>query len=409
MSDHGRFAFEPLLNLVNGRPVGMEVLRRQARDQTRLVAANAVWGPRQLAEFDSGIAISSVLYGTEYDATVPLHVDVLADTVVAARRRVRQVRSSLQRRDGERPAPPILLEVNPALSAAPPDALAEGIAELRADGFGIGFDAAGRGFGLDLIAELIPDLVKIDPRLVARLPDDPRARAVVRALCDVCRAIGVRVSADGVRTPDQLAAVRDHGIPWAQGPLLAEMRRRPSTSGIVLPMGLMPAPTARRPPSPVRRPVEHTKAPELSELAQAAVSLPEHATAESARQALADHPQSGSVVLLDAQRRPTGFLDRNRFMLAISGPFGRALYANRPAASLAEPPRTLPSRTDLRTAMTFCLGGDRSRSYDDLVLVDADGACVGTVPVTELVTHVSAAPATGPTLLQNVAGRPPAA
>ena len=83
MSDHGRFAFEPLLNLVNGRPVGMEVLRRQARDQARIVAANAVWGTRQLAEFDSGIAIASVLHGTDYDATVPLHVDLLADTVVA--------------------------------------------------------------------------------------------------------------------------------------------------------------------------------------------------------------------------------------------------------------------------------------------------------------------------------------
>lgn len=220
MSDHGRFAFEPLLNLVNGRPVGMEVLRRQSRDQTALVAATSVWGTRQLAEFDSGIAIASVLHGTDYDPTLPLHVDVLADTVVAARRRVRQVRSSLERRDPGRPAPEMLLEINPALSAAPPDALADGVAELRADGFGIGFDDVGRGFGLDLVAELVPDLVKIDARLVARLPDDPRARAVVGALCGVCRTVGVRVCATGVRTVDQLAAVRDHGIPWAQGPLL---------------------------------------------------------------------------------------------------------------------------------------------------------------------------------------------
>ncbi|MBC8092894.1 MAG: EAL domain-containing protein, partial [Pseudonocardia sp.] len=240
MSDHGRFAFEPILNLVNGRPVGMEVLRQQARDQTGLVAANAVWGTRQLAEFDSGIAIASVLHGTDHDATVPLHVDVLADTVVSARRRVRQLRPSLERRDPGRAAPPMLLEVNPALFAAPPDALAEGIMDLRAGGFGIGFDSAGRGFGLDLIAELEPDLVKIDAQLVRRLPDDPRARVVVRALCELCRAVGVRVSATGVETIEQLSAVRDHGIPWAQGPLLAEARRRPSTSGLILPPALMP-------------------------------------------------------------------------------------------------------------------------------------------------------------------------
>ncbi|MBW0118068.1 EAL domain-containing protein [Pseudonocardia abyssalis] len=387
MSDHGRFAFEPLLNLVTGRPVGMEVVRQQARDQMTRVAANAVWGTRQLAEFDSGIAIASVLHGTGYDASVPLHVDVLADSVVAARRRVLQIRSSLQRRDTGLPTPPMLLGINPALSAAPPDALAAGLAELRAEGFGIGFDGVGRGFGLDLVAELEPDLVTIDAHLVARLPADPRARTVVTALCDVARAVGVRVCASGIGTADQLAAVRDHGIPWGQGPLLAAPQRRPSTAGVLLAPDLLPR--AVRPPSPVPRAVRQPVRTALADLAQAAVSLPEQATAESVRQAFADHPQAGSVVLLDPHRRPTGFLDRNRFLLAISGPFGRALYANRPATSLAEPPRTHPAAADLHTAVTACLDGDRTRSYDDLVLVDGHGTCTGVVRVTDLLSEAT--------------------
>jgi EAL domain-containing protein (putative c-di-GMP-specific phosphodiesterase class I) len=396
MSDHGRFTFEPLLNLVNGRPVGMEVRRTQARDQVQIVARQSVWGTRQLAEFDSGIAIASVLHGTGYDATVPLHVDVLADTVVAARRRVAQVRSSLQKREPSGFTPPILLEINPALSAAPPDALAEGVAELRADGFGIAFDAVSRGFGLDLVAELEPDLVKIDPGLVARLPHTPRARTVVQALLEVCHAVGVRVSATGVSTPDQLAAVRDHGVTWAQGPLLAEPRSRPSTSGILLPVELMPRARAPQPSHPApatggqQQPQQtcHT----LADLAQAAVALSETATAEKVRQALADHPQAGSVVLLDANGRPTGFLDRNRFMLAISGPFGRALYANRPAMALAEQARTIPTTVDARSALQFCLTGDRSRSYDDLVLLDGNRVCVGIVRVTDLVQEAAGSP-----------------
>jgi EAL domain-containing protein (putative c-di-GMP-specific phosphodiesterase class I) len=397
MSDHGRFTFEPLLNLVNGRPVGMEVRRTQARDQVQVVARQSVWGTRQLAEFDSGIAIASVLAGTGYDAAVPLHVDVLADTVVTARRRVTQLRSSLQKREPSGFTPPILLEINPALSAAPPDALAEGVAELRADGFGIGFDAVSRGFGLDLVAELEPDLVKIDPGLVARLPHAPRAHTVVQALVEVCHAVGVRVSATGVSTPDQLAAVRDHGVPWAQGPLLAEPRRRPSTSGILLPVELMPQAHAARQPSQHAPATVGQQQPQqtrhtLSDLAQAAVALPETATAEKVRQALADHPQAGSVVLLDANGRPTGFLDRNRFMLAISGPFGRALYANRPAMALAEQPRTIPTTVDARGALQFCLSGDRSRSYDDLVLLDGNRVCIGIVRVTDIVQEAAGSP-----------------
>ena len=394
MSDFGRFAFEPIINLANGRPVGLEVLRCQARDQVALVSRTTVWGTRQLAEFDSGVAIASVLHGTGYDVTVPLHIDVLADTVVAARRRIGQLRAALRNRESGHPAPPMLLEVNPALSAAPPDALAEGIAELRADDFGIGFDAAGRGFGLDLIAEIEPDLVKIDPKLVARMPQSPRARTVVHALLEVCRVVGVRVAAAGVSTPDQLAAVRDQGIAWAQGPLLAEARRRPSTAGILLPVDLLPlarpvAPSDATTLTPV---VPSLPQPSVGDLAQAAVSLPEDVKAESVRQALADHPQAGSVVLLDAHGRPTGFLDRNRFMLAISGPFGRALYANRPAKALAEPPRTLPMNTDVRAALQFCLSTDRDRHYDDLVLLDADHVCAGIVRVTDLLQEATGNP-----------------
>jgi EAL domain-containing protein (putative c-di-GMP-specific phosphodiesterase class I) len=391
VGDLGRFAFEPVLNLLNGRPVGMEVLRRQVRDQAHRVAASAVWGARQLAEFDSGIAVAAVLHGTDYDATVPLHVDVLADTVVAARRRVRELRTVLQRRDPHRPAPPVLLEIGPAVSAAHPDALADGLAELRDDGFLLAFDGVGRGFGIDLVAELRPDLVKIDAHLVARLPGCPRARAVVTALADVCRAVAVRVSALGVRTPDQLAAVRDHGIPWAQGPLLAEPRRRPSTSGVVLPPELLPQ--AGRPARPGAPPVAAQARVTVGALAQAPVCLPEDVPAEAVRLALADHPQAGSVVLLDAYRRPTGFLDRNRFMLAISGPFGRALFAQRPARSLADPPRTVPAAADLRTAVAACLDGDRSRAHDDLVLLDAEGSCVGIVHAGDLLQRAAAAAA----------------
>jgi EAL domain-containing protein (putative c-di-GMP-specific phosphodiesterase class I) len=389
MSDYGRFAFEPVLNLANGRPVGLEVLRCQARDQVEHIARNTVWGTRQLAEFDSGIAIASVLHGAGYDATVPLHVDVLADTVVTARRRIGQLRASLLARDAGHPAPPMLLEINPALSAAPANALAEGVAELRAAGFGIGLDGPARGFGLELVAELAPDLVKLDRDLVARLPHQPLARTVAQALIEVCRAVGVRVAAAGVATPEQLAAARDLGIAWAQGPLLAEPRRRPSTAGILLPADLLPSQRSAAPP-----PQSQAQAPppSVSGLAQAAVSLWDDVPAESVRQALADHPQAGSVVLLDGAGRPTGFLDRNRFMLAISGPFGRALYANRPARALAEPPRTLPARTDVRTALQFCLAGDRERSYDDLVLLDDAGACAGIVRVADLLREAAGAP-----------------
>lgn len=375
-----RFTYEPLFDLTDGLPAGVEVQRCLDRDRTLLVGPRVVWGPRQLAEFDAGIAITSVLHETGYDATVPVHVDLSADAVVAARPRIAQLPHALRERLGGLPVPPIVLEIGPAVSSAPPDALAEGIAELRAEGFDIAFDRVGRSFGLDLVAELRPALVKLDPELVARLPEDPCAATVVRAVCDVARACEVTVSATGVTHREELAALQDHGITRAQGPLLAAARRRPATSGITVPVELMRRVQAVREPAP---PVFRMSLPTVASLAQPALVMHDDVTADVARRAFAAHPHAGSLLLTDVDRRPTGFLDRNRFMLAISGPYGHALYAKRPASGLAEPPRTIGLTTDVPAALEYCVS-DRSRCWDDLVLLDGSLRCAGIVRAADL-------------------------
>jgi len=382
MSEGGRFAYEPLLDLTDGRPAGVEVLRRRDRDRTALVAPRVVWGTRQIAEFDAGIAITSVLHDPAYDSTVPLHVDICADAVVAARPRIAQLPGVLRERLEGLPIPPIVLEIGPAVSAASPSAFAEGVTELRSAGFAIAFDGVGRGFGLDLVAELLPHSIKLDSELVARLGVDPAADAVVTAICDVARACSITVSAVGVTHRDELAALRDHGITRAQGPLLASVQQHPGVAGLAIPVALIPRIQAARESAPMR-----TVLPSVASLAKPALVLPDHVTADVVRAAFAAHPHANSVLLTDTARRPTAFLDRNRFLMALSGPYGHALYARRRADSLAEPPRTVGPTTDLAAALEYCLA-DRSRSWDDLVLLDGSLSCAGIVRVDDLM-HVA--------------------
>jgi EAL domain-containing protein (putative c-di-GMP-specific phosphodiesterase class I) len=378
MGDYGRFAFEPMLSLVHGRSVGVEVRRCRDRDRTEVMVRRVVWGTRQLTEFDAGIAIASVLQRPDYDSTVPVHVDVCADSVVAARPRLSRLPDVLRGKLAPQPAPQVVLDVRPALSAAPPADLVEGVKELRAAGFGIALDDAGRGFGLDLIAELHPDLVKIDAELVAQLPTDERAQVVVAALCEVCRVVGVRVAATGVTSRDELSAVRDFGITWAQGPLLAAARRKPGMHGIVLPVELMPRIQAARDPAP-----RTARLPTVASLAKPPLVVADDVRAEVVREAFAAHPQATSVVLVDAGRRPTGTIDRTRFLIAVSGPYGHALYANRPATGLADAPRTIGATTDVPTALQYAIR-DRSRAWDDLVVLDGSLVCSGVVAVADL-------------------------
>src|SRR5690606_38813584 len=65
-----------------------------------------------------------------------------------------------------------------------------------------------------------------------------------------------------------------------------------------------------------------------------ATTLPHDVTAEKVREVLADHPEVNGVVLVDSRNRPQWTIDRNRFLLAVTGPYGHALHAHRPASRL---------------------------------------------------------------------------
>ncbi len=375
-----RFVFEPVYDLRSARVCGFEVVPRRASETIAHRAREAGWSPRQVADVDAGTAVSALAQARRCDAGVPVQVDVAADTVVLARDRLRGVL------DGRGVAP--MLEVGPAVAAAPSNELVAALTELRSWGFRIALDGIGRGFGLELVDAVRPDVVKLEP-------DGPAVPAVVSAVCQVAASVGTRVAATGVTDHRYLAALHASGVGLAQGPLLGRARDVPAPDPAAVPalLGLAePNPrVASRPAMTVLPSAPGTKAgPSIGApvpirtLGAAAVTVPDDAVADHVRSTLGEHPEAGGVVLVDARHRPTGYLNRSRFLLAMAGPFGHALWANKPAREMADPPRVADERTSVRDAMEIGLSGDPDRGYDDLVLVGPDGSCTGVVPVSEL-------------------------
>jgi EAL domain-containing protein (putative c-di-GMP-specific phosphodiesterase class I) len=113
---------------------------------------------------------------------------------------------------------PIYLEIT---EAAPIADLLMGksmIAELRSKSISLAIDDLGVGYSnLKNIAELAPDVVKLDRGLVADLATEPRMRILVRALVQLCNDLGARVVAEGVESEDEALALQDTGAHFAQG------------------------------------------------------------------------------------------------------------------------------------------------------------------------------------------------
>lgn len=89
---------------------------------------------------------------------------------------------------------------------------------LRTMGFSIAVDDAGAGYtSLQILAEVRPEWLKVDMSLVRDIDADPVRRHLVEALVMFAERVGVKLVAEGVETPGELATLREIGVPYAQG------------------------------------------------------------------------------------------------------------------------------------------------------------------------------------------------
>ncbi|MGH9009502.1 MAG: EAL domain-containing protein [Acidimicrobiia bacterium] len=93
---------------------------------------------------------------------------------------------------------------------------------LTGQGFGLGIDDFGTGSASLTSARSVPaDTIKIDRSYVAALPDSAADRAVVAAVVELARTLGVATVAEGIETPEQLEELRRLGCTHGQGYLFS--------------------------------------------------------------------------------------------------------------------------------------------------------------------------------------------
>ena len=93
---------------------------------------------------------------------------------------------------------------------------------LRALGVRIALDDFGTGYSSLSYLQSFPfDKLKIDRSFIQDLLTRPGAVAIVRAITDLARALGMETTAEGVEEDDQLAELRKHGCSSVQGYLFS--------------------------------------------------------------------------------------------------------------------------------------------------------------------------------------------
>jgi len=103
----------------------------------------------------------------------------------------------------------------------------------RANGFGVALDDVAAGYsGLTLMAELEPDLIKIDRQLVARAPESKGHADICSSLVALARRSEKQVLAEGIETEAQFQCMCRLGVDLFQGFLFGRPDPIPATSSL---------------------------------------------------------------------------------------------------------------------------------------------------------------------------------
>ena len=117
------------------------------------------------------------------------------------------------------------LMVDAELSLAVMERLHAGGVELSVDDYGTGFSS------LAYLRDLPVHELKLDRAFLAAAADDERAVAIIRSTIDLAHALQLRIVAEGVETPANLALIAELGCDTAQGYLLG----KPLPAGLLFP------------------------------------------------------------------------------------------------------------------------------------------------------------------------------
>lgn len=117
---------------------------------------------------------------------------------------------------------PIYLEIVEALPLSHFEQCHGVLEEIRARGCMLAIDDLGAGYSnLKYIAELKPEIVKLDRDLVAGVRRDTRQFSLLRSIARLCRDMAAKVVVEGVETVGELEVAGAIGADFCQGYFLA--------------------------------------------------------------------------------------------------------------------------------------------------------------------------------------------
>ncbi|MFJ1299487.1 EAL domain-containing protein [Pseudomonadota bacterium AL_CKDN230030165-1A_HGKHYDSX7] len=263
-----------------------------------------------------------------------------------------------------------LTEHDPAKGDLP--LLTKALDTLRGHGMRLALDDYGVGHAtLQLWAEIRPDLVKIDRYFFKDIARDERRMQLVRAMLAVAQHMNTAVVAEGVECHEDLAAISELGIRYAQGWHLGRPEAQPLPrlpDALEQTMSSLPRAAGR----PRASTLGSGRTASALRVQARPVLLSKHSN-DDVHRLFQEQRGLHAVAVLDGDNRPVGIINRRDFLEHYSQRYTRDLFGRNSCSTFMNPDPVLIDVATSIDQLSHVLTSDDQRYLADGFIVTSEG------------------------------------
>ena len=216
-------AFQPIVDVESAKVYAYEALVRGVEGQSAAVILGQVNEKNRYA-FDQSCRVKAITLASRLglvETGAMLSINFMPGAVYSPAACIKITLETA--RELSFPLDRLIFEIVEAEKVLSAQHMLDIVHEYRICGFKVALDDYGAGWsGINLLADLPTDIVKLDMALTRNLDRRPRAAAIVQSTVELCRSLKTEVVAEGVETMEEYNLLRDSGIRLIQGYLLAK-------------------------------------------------------------------------------------------------------------------------------------------------------------------------------------------
>jgi EAL domain-containing protein (putative c-di-GMP-specific phosphodiesterase class I) len=214
-------AFQPIINIDYGKVVSYEVLLRGKNNEPPGFIFDQV-PSESLMEFDQANREHAIKQASNLGLECSLNLNFTPGSILFEGGKYVENTVAVSQNYGI-DAKKLIIEITEGEAIISSSELWNALNKLRRIGATIAIDDFGAGYaGLNLLADVQPDLIKLDMYLLRNIDKNGPRQSIVRAISDVCLDLGIDVLAEGVETEEEFDFLNKLGVSLYQGYLFAK-------------------------------------------------------------------------------------------------------------------------------------------------------------------------------------------